>query len=121
MITYKYTAMSKDGAKVTGVVNAIDEYSAVDRIKAKYPVVVKVEEVNDTLWNRLMNVELGPKFDEKALSVMCSQFSIVLNSGVPIDTCLNMIAAQTKDKKLKKMLEMSAEDVAQGTPIACPA
>ena len=118
MITYKYTAMSKDGAKVTGVVNAIDEYSAVDRIKAKYPVVVKVEEVNDTLWNRLMNVELGPKFDEKALSVMCSQFSIVLNSGVPIDTCLNMIAAQTKDKKLKKMLEMSAEDVAQGTPIA---
>ncbi len=49
---------------------------------------------------------------------MCSQFSIILNSGVPIDTCLNMIAAQTKDKKLKKMLELSAEDVAQGTPIA---
>ena len=118
MTTYKYVAYSPDGAKVSGVVNAIDEYAAIDRIKAKYPVVEKVEEVKDSPINDILNFEIGKKFDPKALSVMCSQFSIILNSGVPIDACLNMIAAQTKDKKLKKMLELSAEDVAQGTSIA---
>ena len=118
MITYKYTAISKDGAKVTGVIKAIDEYQAVDRIKAQHPVVVKIDEVKDTMLNRILNFEIGKKFDAKALSVMCSQFGIVLESGMPIDECLKMIAAQTKDKKIKKMLELSAEDVAQGTPIA---
>ena len=118
MTSFKYTALSPDGIKVTGVVNAIDEYAAVDRIKDKYPVVLKVEEVKDSTLDRLLNAEFGKKYDAKALSVMCSQFSIILNSGVSIDACLNMIAAQTNDKKLKKMLELSAEDVAQGTPIA---
>ena len=118
MINYRYTALTSDGTKVNGVVSAIDEYAAVDRIKVKYPIVVNISEVQDNFLTRLMNVEIGSRFDAKALSVMCSQFSIVLKSGVPIDTCLNMIAAQTKDKKLKKMLELSAEDVAQGTPIA---
>ena len=118
MITYKYSAVSKDGAKVTGVIKAIDEYQAIDRIKAQYPVVVKIDEVKDTMMNRILNFEIGKKFDAKALSVMCSQFGIVLESGMPIDECLKMIAAQTKDKKIKKMLELSAEDVSQGTPIA---
>ncbi|MBR5341377.1 MAG: type II secretion system F family protein [Erysipelotrichaceae bacterium] len=118
MITYKYSAISKDGAKVSGIIKAIDEYQAVERVKAQYPVVVKIDEVKDTLMNQILNFEIGKKFDAKALSVMCSQFGIVLESGVPIDECLKMIAAQTKDKKIKKMLELSAEDVAQGTPIA---
>ena len=118
MITYKYSAVSKDGAKVTGVIKAVDEYQAIDRIRAQYPIVVKIDEVKDTVMNRILNFELGKKFDAKALSVMCSQFGIVLESGMPIDECLKMIAAQTKDKKIKKMLELSAEDVSQGTPIA---
>ncbi|MBO7697958.1 MAG: type II secretion system F family protein, partial [Erysipelotrichaceae bacterium] len=118
MITYKYSAISKDGAKVNGVIKAIDEYQAIDRIKAQYPIVVKIDEVKDSVMNRILNFEIGKKFDAKALSVMCSQFGIVLESGMAIDECLKMIAAQTKDKKIKKMLELSAEDVSQGTPIA---
>ena len=118
MVTYKYSALSKDGAKVNGVIKAIDEYQAVDKIKSKYPVVIKIEEVQDTLMNKILNFEIGKKYDAKALSIMCSQFSVVLESGVQIDECLKMIASQTKDKKIKKMLELSAEDVSQGTPIA---
>lgn len=118
MMNFKYTALSRDGEKVNGVINAIDEYAAVDKIKAKYPVVVKIEEVKNQSLANILDFEIGAKYDAKALSVMCSQFSIILNSGVAIDSCLNMIAAQTQDKKLKKMLELSAEDVAQGTPIA---
>ncbi len=118
MVNFKYQALSPDGVKVSGVVSALDEYAAIDKIKVKYPVVTKIEEVKENALDGILNFEVGPKYDPKALAVMCSQFSIILNSGVPIDTCLNMIAAQTKDKKLKKMLELSAEDVAQGTPIA---
>ena len=118
MLTFKYKALSPDGVKVDGVIKAIDEFAAVDKIKATNPVVLKIEEVKDSRLSSILNAEMGPKYDPKALSVMCSQFAIVLGAGVPADSCLKMIAAQTKDKKLKKMLQLSAEDVAQGTPIA---
>ena len=42
---------------------------------------------------------------------MCSQFSIILSSGVAIDDATKMIARQTENKKLKKMLEKAAEDI----------
>ena len=46
MLSFKYKALSPDGAKVNGVVEAVDEYSAVDKIKATCPVVVSIEQVN---------------------------------------------------------------------------
>ena len=116
MITYKYSALSPDGAKVEGVINAIDEYAAVERIKANNPIVLEIKEVKQG--GSILDMEIGPKYDAKALSLMCSQFAIVLGSGVPIDTCLSMIASQTKDKKIRKMLELSGEDVARGTSVA---
>lgn len=116
MTTYKYVAMSPDGAKVTGIVNAVDEFTAVEMIKAKCPVILEVKEVKEK--KSILDMEIGPKYDAKALSIMCNQFAIVLSSGVTVDNCLTMIAQQTKDKRLKKMLLSSAEDVALGTSIA---
>ena len=119
MITYKYSAMSPDGAKVNGVIEAIDEYSAVERIKATCPVVLSISEVKSSDANSILNMEVGSKkVDPKALSVMCSQFSVILSAGVDVATCMEMIGNQTEDKKLKKMLLESAKDVAQGNSIA---
>ena len=119
MITYKYSAMSPDGAKVNGVIEAIDEYAAVERIKTTCPIVLSISEVKETGLNKFLNMEIGSKkVDAKALSVMCSQFATILSAGVDVATCMEMIANQTDDKKLKKMLELAAKDVAQGNSIA---
>ncbi len=120
MKTYKYKALSKDGAKVNGVIDAVDEYAAVEKIRVDSPVVLEITEVEeDKGIMKFLNADLGAKkVDYKALSVMCSQFSIILQSGVAIDHAIRMIGEQTEDKRLKKMLEKSAEDVAQGTPMS---
>lgn len=117
MITYQYRGMSVDGAKVRGIVEATDEYAAVAKIKATCPIVLKITPVKEK--NNILMMEIGgKKIDAKALSVMCSQFAIILRSGVPIARCMEMIADQTQDKKLKKMLFHSAEDVAEGNSVA---
>ena len=118
MNTYKYTAQNAEGTKVNGVVDAMDEFSAVQKIKASYPIVLSVDQVKDSRLNAIMNFELNRKVDSKALSVMCSQFAIILKSGAAVDKCISMIAEQTKDKKLKTMLEISAEDVGTGVPMS---
>lgn len=117
MITYRYKGMSADGAKVKGIVEATDEYSAVAKIKNTCPIVLSVDPVQEK--TGLLTMEIGGnKIDQKALSVMCSQFSIILKSGVPVSRCMELIADQTQDKKLKKMLAKSAEDVAEGNSVA---
>lgn len=120
MNTYKYSAISKDGAKVNGFLEAVDEYTAVSKIKLECPVVLSVEELKEQSGlAKLLNADIGgKKVDIKALSVMCSQFSIILSSGVPVDAAIRMIASQTVDKKLKTMLEKAAEDVAQGSTMS---
>ncbi len=118
MVTYKYTAMSADGARINGVMDAIDEYQAVARIKSQYPVVVKIEPVVKNEKLAFLSKDINKKVDLKALSVMCSQFSIMLRSGLSVAACMNMIANQTEDKKLKAMLSNSAQDVAQGAGVA---
>ncbi len=117
MISYKYSALSKDGAKVKGVIEAVDEIQAVEKIKEKCPVVLDITEVKTGGIYDILSIEIGKKFDVKALSVMCSQFSIILKAGTPIDKTMAMIASQTQDKKLKKMLEKATEDVNHGSSV----
>ncbi len=118
MTSYKYVALSADGAKVNGVVDAVDEYAAVARIKAQYPVVIKIDPVVKSDALAFLSKDINKKVDPKALSVMCSQFAIMLQSGMNIAVCMEMISNQTEDKKLKAMLHASAQDVSQGASVA---
>ena len=81
--------------------------------------MTKITPVKEGGINDILQMEVGnTQINTKALSVMCSQFAIILKSGVPISRCMEMIAEQTQDKRLRKMLFSAADDVAEGTGIA---
>lgn len=120
MATFKYKALSPDGTEMKGVMQAPDEYSAVQRIRQKCPVIQEITQVRESNESKsVLNLEIGSKkIDEKALSVMCSQFAIMLRSGQMIGRVMQMVADQTENKQLKKLLEDCAEDVEQGSTVA---
>ena len=116
-MTYQYQAISADGEKINGTLDAVDEYAAVAQLREMYTIVLNVKPQKEK--GGILSKEIGTrKIDQKALSVMCSQFSIILQSGVPIDTCMSLVSKQVKDKGLRIMLEKSAEDVSKGNSIA---
>lgn len=117
MNSYKYNALSADGAKVKGIIEAVDEYQAVDKIKEKCPIVISIDEIQNKKMNSILNKEIGKKVDSKSLSVMCSQFAIILEAGTPLNKTIKMIASQTEDKKLKRMLENAYDDVTYGSTL----
>ena len=118
MITYQYKAVGADGKPVRGVIEATDEFAAVQKVRATYPVITEISEVKPK--SGFWSMELGgkAKVDGKTLSIMCSQFAIMLKSGIPLGRCIDMIADQTEDKKLKKILKGTAEDVMEGNSVA---
>ena len=114
MITYKYSAISKDGVKVTGMIEGFNEMDAVERIKQSCDVVIKLTEVKEKAPG-LLNMEIGGnRLNAKAFVVMCSQFAIILNAGIPIARACRLIADKTTDKPLHKMLKQVASDVENG-------
>ncbi len=116
MEAFKYVAQSSSGQKVTGMVEAFNEMDAIDRLKRDYDIIIKMTPVKG---EGLLNMEIGGnKLNKKAFIVMCSQFAIILNAGIPIARTVHLIAAKTSDKPLKKMLTQVAEDVEAGRSIA---
>ena len=120
MVTYSYKALTAEGVETKGVIQAQDEFSAVTQIRQKCPVITSltpVEKENGKL-QKLLAIDIGsPRVKTRALALMCSQFSITLKSGMPIGRAIDMIARQTDDKKLRKILEEASEDVLGGSTL----
>lgn len=118
MTTYQYRAIDTDGKATRGVVQATDEYTAVQKIRQTCPIITEISPVKES--RNVLSMEFGgkPKVNAKTLSVLCSQFAVMLKSGMPIGRCISMIAEQTEDKKLKKLLQEVAADVEDGSSLA---
>ena len=116
MTTYKYKGLSPDGAKLSGVIKAYNEFEAVAQLRETCSVITKIEEVKETQsWNKQIGTK---KIKDKELAIICSQFAIILTSGLPIVRCVEMVAAQARTKELQKMLKKVAEDVSGGYSLA---
>ncbi len=120
MVTYKYSAISNSGEKVSGVVDGFNQLDAVDRIKQTCKIVLSMTEVKeDEDKPGLLNMNIGgEKLDAKAFTVMCNQFAIILRSGVPISRTVQLIADKTTDKPLRRILKKVASDVEAGRSVA---
>ncbi len=115
MKTFKYSGLSADGVKVEGVIQGYDEFEAVATLRDTCSIITKIEEVEES---EAQSIASKLKIKDKELSIISSQFSIVLTSGLAIDRCVEMVASQAKNKETRRMLGKVAEDVAGGHSLA---
>ena len=113
---YKYRALSPDGVKVRGVVEAFDEFEAVAKIKSECSIVLKIEPVKSR--RRRINLNEPLWVSEKVLAMTASQFAILLRAGLPTVRAVEVIAEQTSDRTMKKTLLQVAADVSAGHSLA---
>ena len=120
MDTFKYSAMSRDGKRVSGVIEGFNQMDAASKLKETYPIVLKVEpaEEKGKVANFLTGDIGGAKLNEKAFTLMCSQFAVILKAGIPIARTVRLIGAKMTDKTLKKILTQVADDVESGRSLS---
>ena len=93
---------------------------AVTRIKESYPIVVNVSpesEQNRASSFLAMDIN-GNHLNEKAFTLMCSQFAVILKAGIPIARTVELISQKITDNTLKKLLKQVQEDVEAGRSLA---
>ena len=117
MVTYKYAALSPNGERVTGIIDGYNELDAVDRIKQTCDVILKLTPVKTDKGG--LNMEIGGnKLKDKAVSIMCNQFAIILKAGIPLARAVHLIAEKISDKPLKKIVTGVADDVEAGRSLS---
>lgn len=118
MAHFKYTALSRDGAKVTGMIDGFDQLDAAARIKENCDVIIKLTQVQEKEGG-LFSADLGANhLNTKAFAVMCSQFAIILEAGLPIARAVRLVSEKTTDKNLVRVLKKVTEDVEGGRSLS---
>ena len=115
MKNFQYEGISPSGAPVNGVIRARDAGDAEYQLREKLRSVTKLEE---TQKENILDRFSSKKINEKELAMVCQQFSIIMNAGMPIVRTVELVAEQTTDKNIHAILTDVAEDVAAGFSMA---
>lgn len=115
---YRYKAVDAAGKTVTGTLEAEDQTAAMLALKNDYPTIKSITNMGEKGKGLSMDIGGSGKIKDDALALLCSQFSIILNSGSQVVACTQLIANQTKDKGLKEILDGVVQDVTAGRSLA---
>ena len=112
MAKYRYRAITNEGKSLEGMYSAKNEEEVILMLRENryYPINIKeTEEEKD-----IRSLPAFSKVKAKDIAVFCRQFYTMLNAGVTIINCLDILRQQTENKKLKQVINKVHEDVQKG-------
>lgn len=100
MASYNYTALTKMGKKTKGTIDAYTQEEASSKLRANGMTVLKMSEAN--MLNKDIEIKAFQKKPKpRDMAIFCRQVVSIISAGVPMDTCLGMMAEQTENKMLQ--------------------
>lgn len=117
MPVYKYRAKNILGQEISGSYEATDKAAVIYMLREKnfYPVNIKEDK---SVIPSFSIKKLFKKVTLKDLAVFCRQFSTMINAGVPILSCLDILRKQTENIRLKETLETIYGEVQKGKSLS---
>lgn len=108
---YKYKAVSESGRVLKGVYEARTEDDVIAMIRNNSYLPVSIEK-SDTR-GKSLNI-FTTRVKKKDLAIFCRQFYTMLNAGISIVKCLDILEKQVENNVLKKAIGRVCEDVQKG-------
>jgi len=128
-LNFKYRAINTKGKKESGEILAQDKAAAISMLKDKgmIPLDIKPAKNGTELKSNVSggkaknksfrDVEImekdihEAKISKKKILGVLSQFAVLIKAGVPLSLCIQVLVAQEKDRRLKKILTEIQEDM----------
>ncbi|MBH0200900.1 MAG: type II secretion system F family protein [Nitrospira sp.] len=99
MATFAYVGRSKSGAVKKGELVAKSRDEAVEQLRKQSVVVTSLEEKAAT---EGFSFKLGSGVSEKDLVIFTRQFGTMINAGLPLIQCLEILSTQSENAALRK-------------------
>lgn len=117
MKQYKYVAVNLKKEKFTGVFLAKDEKDLAEQLIKQNLYLVSCKVYSSSTPNAFFTLGTG-KITYEELTMFCQQFSIMLDSGIPLLECIDGLRTQAFSGYFKKILQIVYEDVKSGQMFA---
>ena len=113
MAVFAYSGRSASGLQ-KGEVEAPDRMAAVGELRKRSILVTQIAEKS----GGKSPVKAGGKVKDKELAIYTRQFSTMIDAGLPLVHCLNILAEQSESKNLRGVTASVARNVEQGGTLA---
>jgi type IV pilus assembly protein PilC len=102
--TFEYSVRDRKGKLVKGTLEAQNESALVQKLKGMGYAPVSVKETGGGM-QRELTLPGGNRISLKDLAIMSRQFATMVNSGLSLLRSLSILADQTENKALSKVLD----------------
>ncbi|CAG0984807.1 Type II secretion system protein F [Myxococcaceae bacterium] len=116
MPVYAFEGRTRAGAMKKGMVEAANEAAAMAQLRAQQIVPTLVKAKPKDLLAGLKLPQSGPK--TRDLVIFTRQFATMIDAGLPLVQCLDILAEQQPNKVFQVALRQIKSDVEQGSTFA---
>jgi len=115
MPNFRYRAINQEGKVVESVVLAADQKVVIKQLQKLNMTAV---EINLEKEKKTSQQAKGAKINIKSILLFTKQLQTLLNAGIPIVTCLNVIKEQAQTEDFEKMIGAIARDIEEGSKLS---
>src|SRR5713101_7614646 len=115
MPVFAYAGKAKGGKPLTAEISAADRTAAIDQLRSQGVTVTSIEEKKKK--SGLFG-EKKQRITDKDLVIFTRQFATMINAGLPLVQCLEILATQCDNKTFGKLIGEVKMDVESGTTYA---
>lgn len=112
MSKYVYKAMDAEGKKLNGSIEADSDEEFKIEVKS-----LGLYLISYSIWGQNNAIGIGKSISQKELAVICRQFSTMLNAGISVVKCLDILCSQTTNAKTRAKLASVLEEVKKGSSL----
>src|SRR5579863_9228908 len=114
MPVFTYRGTNRGGATVSGELTAANKSELINTLKRQQINVTKMSEKG-----KEFNLPtFGAGVDSKELAVFTRQFSVMIDAGLPLVQCLEILAGQQENKIFQKVLTSTRSSVEGGATLS---
>jgi len=118
MPTFAYSGRTRAGQTVNGERSADSMEAAVAALRREQVLVTKIVPAKASPAVAAKAGKLGKKVKAKNLAVFTRQFSVMIDAGLPLVQCLEILGGQEEDKNFAAVILMTRSDVESGATLA---
>lgn len=114
MPTFVWKGTGPDRANLEGVMVADSKEAVVASLKRQRIIVTAVKEKGKEIAIK----KFGGSVSAKSLSIFTRQFSVMIDAGLPLVQCLEILGTQEPNKTFAKIIMQVRQDVEAGSSLA---
>src|ERR1043166_9680117 len=118
MATFAYSGRTRAGQNVTGERVADSMEAAVSALRREQVMVTKINAVKEKADAAKTVIKRKKKVSPKSLAVFPRQYSVMIDAGLPLVQCLEILGTQEEDKNFGAVILETRAEVEGGASLA---